>query len=291
MGADGHHLLGSDGERGQAALLMLGLLTALLGGILVLFGFGQALGARGHAQRAADLAAVSAGQVMRRNYPRLFEPAVLRRGVPNPRRLSHAAYPALARAAALRGARRNGVSASRVEVRFRHGFAPTGLTVSLREQTTVRLSAEREEAVEVGARATAEIAPEAGAAMPAEASGGGYSGPARVQAGQADAFIVFRVVKPHVASSPRSPRRKARLATGEPRARLLPSSRSSTSDGRSWCSCETSAGASASPVFRTSWPLPRLLGPGGLDLEQLQDPVLGRGEAVEDDAIGGVGQA
>lgn len=59
-------------ESGQAALLMLGVLAAVLAGVLVLFGFGQALGARGHAQRAADLAAVSAAQVMRRNFARLF---------------------------------------------------------------------------------------------------------------------------------------------------------------------------------------------------------------------------
>ena len=57
---------------------MLGVLAALLAGVLVLFGFGQALGARGHAQRAADLAAVSAAQVMRRNFARLFEPAAAR---------------------------------------------------------------------------------------------------------------------------------------------------------------------------------------------------------------------
>jgi hypothetical protein len=40
-------------ESGQAALLMLGMLAAVLAGVLVLFGFGQALGARGQAQRAA----------------------------------------------------------------------------------------------------------------------------------------------------------------------------------------------------------------------------------------------
>ena len=173
-----------DRETGQAALLMLGMLAALLCGVLVLFGFGQALGAKGHAQRAADLAAVSAAQVMRGSYPRLFEPAVLRAGVPNPRHLSNAAYLALARAAALRGARRNGVSPRRVEVRFRDGFAPTRVTVSLREQTAVSLSSEREEPVQVGARATAEIAPVGDGGMPAEASGGGYSGPLAYRQGK-----------------------------------------------------------------------------------------------------------
>jgi hypothetical protein len=63
---------------------MLGLLAALLVGVGLLFGLGQALGARGQAQRAADLAAVSAAQVMRRNYARLFEPAGLRGRHPEP---------------------------------------------------------------------------------------------------------------------------------------------------------------------------------------------------------------
>jgi hypothetical protein len=187
---------------------MLGVLAALLAGVLVLFGFGQALGAKGHAQRAADLAAVSAAQVMRGSYPRLFEPAVLPAGVPNPRHLSNAAYLALARAAALRGARRNGVSPRRVEVRFRDGFAPTRVTVSLREQTAVQLSSEREEPVEVDARATAEIAPDGGgSARPLQATGGGYEGP-----------LAYRQGKPmrclFDAISRRVGRRTARLVSG-----------------------------------------------------------------------------
>jgi hypothetical protein len=165
---------------------MLGVLAAVLAGVLVLFGFGQALGARGHAQRAADLAAVSAAQVMRRNYARVFEPAFLEGGVPNPRHLANAAYLSLARAAALRGARRNGASAQRVVVEFREGgFAPTRVTVALRDEAKVRLSSNREDRVEVRARATAEMAPAAGgAAMPGEASGGGYSGPLAYRQGK-----------------------------------------------------------------------------------------------------------
>jgi hypothetical protein len=38
-------------ERGQAAGLLLGVLGALLVGVLVLFGFGQALGARTRSSR------------------------------------------------------------------------------------------------------------------------------------------------------------------------------------------------------------------------------------------------
>jgi hypothetical protein len=52
---------------------------------------------------------VSAGQVMRDLYPRLFEPPVLANGLPNPRHLPLAVYLAMARRAAVRGAHRNGV--------------------------------------------------------------------------------------------------------------------------------------------------------------------------------------
>src|SRR5918998_2065258 len=102
-------------ERGQAALLCLGVLAALLAGTLVLFGFGQALGTRSKHQRAADLAAITAAQVMRDNYARLFEPPFLSAGVPNPRHLSTAAYLALARVAAQRGARNNGLPSALLE--------------------------------------------------------------------------------------------------------------------------------------------------------------------------------
>ena len=166
-------------QSGQAALLSLGVVAALLAGTLVLFGFGEALGIRGKHQRAADLAAVSAAQVMRDNYSRLFEPPFLRAGVPNPRHLSTAAYLALARAAAQRGVRRNGVPARAVaSVSFPGaGFAPTRVTVSLSGGGDVRLAAgRRPERIDVQARATAELVPAAGDGLPEFADGGGYSG-------------------------------------------------------------------------------------------------------------------
>ena len=173
-------------ESGQAALLMLGVLAAVLAGALVLFGFGQALGARGHAQRAADLAAMSAAQVMRRNFTRLFEPAFLEGGVPNPRHLSNATYLALAKAAALHGAVRNGLQRQRVEVAFTESrVAPTRVTVAVRDTAEVRLPDDRRHPVEVRAMATAEIAADGdGLGMPAEASGGGYSGPLAYRQGK-----------------------------------------------------------------------------------------------------------
>jgi len=179
--------IGLTRERGQASLLFLGVLAALLAGTLVLFGLGQALGARGKHQRAADLAAVSAAQVMRRHYTRLFEPAFLEEGVPNPRHLSNEGYLALARAAALRGAQRNGVAPRRVEVRFPGtGFAPTRVTVSVRGRARIRVAARRSPRhwIEVSARATAELAlaDEAGFGIPRD--GGGYDGPLAYRQGK-----------------------------------------------------------------------------------------------------------
>jgi putative Flp pilus-assembly TadE/G-like protein len=173
-------------ESGQAALLMIGVLAGVLAGVLVLFGFGQALGARGHAQRAADLAAVSAAQVMRRNFTRLFEPPLLEGGVPNPRHLSAVAYVSLARAAALRGAVRNGVAWRRVEVAFPPSrLAPTRVTVAVRGAADVRLPDDRRHPVEVRAQATAEIGADVGGLdMPTQTSGGGYSGPLAYRQGK-----------------------------------------------------------------------------------------------------------
>ena len=99
--------------RGQASLMMIAAVGVLLALTVVLFAFGNALGAKGRHQRAADLAAVSAAQVMRELYPRLFEPPFLAPDIPNPRHLEEATYLALARAAAVRGAHRNGVRIGR----------------------------------------------------------------------------------------------------------------------------------------------------------------------------------
>ena len=114
---------------GQASLMMLAVVGVLLAGTLVLFAFGNALGAKGRHQRAADLAAVSAAQVMRDLYPRLFEPPFLAPDVPNPRHLEQGTYLALARAAAVRGARRNGARIALGDVSFPGAaFAPTRVT-------------------------------------------------------------------------------------------------------------------------------------------------------------------
>jgi hypothetical protein len=182
---DGDRTIGSDREAGQVALLMLGMLAVLLAGVLVLFGFGQALGAKGHAQRAADLAAVSAAQIMRDLYPRLFEPPFLEPDVANPRHLEQEAYLELARAAAVRGARRNGVRPGAADVSFpTAGFAPTRVTVRVRGEARVRVREGRRTRIPVRATATAELFPAAGSGMPGTASGGGYDGPLAYRQGK-----------------------------------------------------------------------------------------------------------
>ena len=177
-------------ERGQASLLLLGVVTLLLGLAVVLFAFGSALGSKGKHQRAADLAAVSAGQVMRELYPRLFEPPVLANGLPNPRHLPLPVYLALVRRAAVRGARRNGVEVRGTDVSFPGGgFAPTRVAVRVRGVARVRVKqggGGRGEPVPVEARAVAEIAPDLNVplGMPAFGSGGGYEGPLAYRMGK-----------------------------------------------------------------------------------------------------------
>jgi soluble lytic murein transglycosylase-like protein len=177
----------SNGEAGQASLLVLGVVATLLTGLVVLFAFGQALGAKGRHQRAADLAAISAAQVMRQSYARLFEPPLLPNGLPNPRHLSNTAYLALARGGARRGAVRNGMRAGAVAVRFPDvGFAPTRVTVQVRGEATVRVPGDDpRRPVEVEARATAELTPDiSGLGMPGHGSGGGYDGPLAFRQGK-----------------------------------------------------------------------------------------------------------
>ena len=177
-------------ETGQASVLMIGLAFAAVAATVVLTAFGQAYGARGHEQRAADLAAVSAAGAMRAAYPRLYEPRFLRRGVPNPRHLTKPAYLAMARAAAVRAARRNGARLAPGDVSFPDAdpVAPIRVSTSLRAETTARVAVDdrtRRRRFTVRARATAELSPEAGAfGMPGMAAGGGYRGPLAYRQGQ-----------------------------------------------------------------------------------------------------------
>ena len=168
--------------------MMLAVVAAVLVGAAVLFVFGNALGARGRHQRAADLAAISAAQVMRELYPRLFEPPFIEPDVPNPRHLEDGEYRERAVAAALRGAARNGLRLRASDVSFGgSGFAPTHVTVRVRGEAHVRTGAGHRSVlrIPVRARATAELMPDPDAGgLPDHASGGGYDGPLAYRQGK-----------------------------------------------------------------------------------------------------------
>jgi hypothetical protein len=162
-------------ERGQALLLALGGAFALIVAALALVAIAGAVTAKGRAQRAADLAAISAARSMRDDLPRLLSPPVLPNGLPDPAHIEKAAYLFRARAAADEAAKANGVAAARLRVSFpdQASFAP------MRVEAVVTGSLELRRSHDVEASAVAEAAAPAAAAgaAPSMASGGGYSGP------------------------------------------------------------------------------------------------------------------
>lgn len=162
------------GESGQALLLLLGALAAVLVGAFVLGAVARGVGVQGRDQRAADLAALAGAKAMEAAYDRLFEPPTLA-GRANPRHLDRAAYLARGQAAALRTARANGAQAAAVTFPDGRAFAPVRIAVTVRDPVTVRAGGRRR-SLALRARAVAELAPGAGGAM-GWASGGGYSGP------------------------------------------------------------------------------------------------------------------
>ena len=177
-------------ESGQALLLVLGAVAVLLAGAGVLAAFGQALGGKGKAQRAADLSAMSAARSMQRDYPRLFLPPVLPNGAPNPRHMPLPVYLARARRAAASGARRDRARVGLGDVTFPGAsFAPTRVAVRIRDSVAVNVdgpASRRRRRIAVKARAVAELNTPADAAMdfPARGSGGGYDGPLAYRMGK-----------------------------------------------------------------------------------------------------------
>ena len=158
------------GERGQAMLLLVGLLFAVCIGAVVLGGIARGVGVRGDLQQAADLAALAAARAMHGAYPRVFEPPA-RDGVRNPRHLERAEYLALAERAAKDTAARNG--AHRATVAF-----PGGGLAPVRVRVTVRVAIAVGDAAHVpnAAVAEAELAPP-GALPDGPANAGEYRGP------------------------------------------------------------------------------------------------------------------
>jgi hypothetical protein len=166
-------------EAGQASVLVVGGLVALVLGALVLGLVARGGGREARAQRAADLAALAAARAMHDAYGRLFEPVFADRARPGPRHVSKAAYLALGRAAAARVAEANGAPRARIAFPDADSFAPVRVRVSVRDRFELRTGDARR-SVPIEASAEAVLAPPGALA----ASGGGYDGPLAERQGE-----------------------------------------------------------------------------------------------------------
>ncbi len=169
------------GETGQALVLAIGGSFALIAGALALVAIAGAVTGKGRAQRAADLAAISAARSMRDDLPRLLSPPTLPNGLPNPAHIGKAAYLLRARLAATAAGRANGVGLARLRVAFPDALAFAPVRVRTAVLADLAGTSERLEAT-----AEAEAAAPAGAvpSLPTVASGGGYGGPLTYRQGE-----------------------------------------------------------------------------------------------------------
>jgi hypothetical protein len=176
-------------ERGQALPLVLGgaLVMILSASLLVALG-GAVTGAQ-RAQRLADLTALSVARAMRDDFERLFVPARLADGRPNPRHLSRAEYLSRASAAGREAASNNGADPRRVRIEFPDGrsFAPVRVRVRVLGRLELRPGGRGKPTtarVEATAEAVASPAQPATDAAPGTATGGGYDGPLAYRQGK-----------------------------------------------------------------------------------------------------------
>jgi hypothetical protein len=159
-------------------VLAVGGCFVLIAAALALVAIAGAVTGKGRAQRAADLAAISAARSMRDDLAALLVPPRLADGLPNPAHIAKATYLARAREAAQTSGRENGVDPSRLRVSFpdRSSFAPLKARAVVVGELDYGSGAPRE--VEASAEAEAAApATATGTEGPAVASGGGYSGP------------------------------------------------------------------------------------------------------------------
>jgi hypothetical protein len=169
--------MGARQQDGQALPLALGGAFALIAAALALVAIAGAITGKGRAQRAADLAAISAARSMRDDLPRLLSPSRLPDGSLNPRHVEKTTYLAQARAAATAAAKANGVAATNLRVSFPDvgSFAPVRAEVVVIAGIEVGGGNSRTQASAV-AEAGAPTSP-AGESVATMASGGGYNGP------------------------------------------------------------------------------------------------------------------
>jgi hypothetical protein len=168
-------------DSGQALLLLVALLGAILAGALVLGTFARAVGDRGHGQRAADLGALAGAKAMRALYPRLFVPASSD-GVPNPLHVDRAAYLAAGRRIATAVARANGARAVRVSFPGADPIAPVVVRVAVTRPEALRVGRARR-TLTLEASADAQLTPLA-APQAATAGDDEYAGPLAYRQGK-----------------------------------------------------------------------------------------------------------
>ncbi|MBS1864182.1 MAG: transglycosylase SLT domain-containing protein [Actinobacteria bacterium] len=159
-------------------VLALGACFVLIAAAIALVAIAGAVTGKGRAQRAADLAAISAVRSMRDDLPRLLSPPRLPGGLPNPSHISKAAYLQGAREAALTAGRGNEVDPGRLRISFpdRSSFAPVRAKATVVGRLELGSGEPRDVEASAEAEAAASVAT-AGGEGPAIANGSGYSGP------------------------------------------------------------------------------------------------------------------
>jgi soluble lytic murein transglycosylase-like protein len=158
-------------DRGQAMVLLLALVLALVLGGALLAALAAGIGAHQERRGVADVIALAGAEAMRNAQPRVFEPAELDHGVPNPRHLEKDEYLAIARRAATETARRNGIRGLSVAFPDASALAPTRIAITITDPLTV---AGRR--ITTPARAVAETVPVSTPTVGASLSGE-YTGP------------------------------------------------------------------------------------------------------------------
>ncbi len=173
---------GNEGRfaEGQASILLVAALLAVVVGAVMLGSLGQGFGVLGASQRAADLGALAGARAMHAAQPRLFEPPVVH-GQVNPAHLERSDVIALARDRAVSVARRNGARTVSVVFPDADSFAPMRIRVIAESPFALSAGGRR---LALRADAEAEITPLAGDGLAAFGTGGGYDGPLAYRQGK-----------------------------------------------------------------------------------------------------------
>ncbi|MBJ7347479.1 MAG: transglycosylase SLT domain-containing protein [Thermoleophilaceae bacterium] len=172
-------------QSGQAVVILVATVAAMMVATVVFAGAGGAYVARGRLQRTADAAALSAARQMKLDYSRLFEPRLLASGVLNTRWMSSVTYKQRARLRARLALKANGFGRRRVTFGFHPSLLPTSVTVQIGATHKVKIagvagSSRLDDHVQLRALSQASLRFAFSGewlASSASASGGGYEGP------------------------------------------------------------------------------------------------------------------